>query len=80
MVRDVIGGEGKCLYENVGSCDIIEKTLSLIVLFGTFLSCMKLTLEFKGVVKNVEIDGGAMKKRSDCNLYAGSDGISYECM
>ncbi len=34
--------------------------LSLIVLLGTWLSCMKLKLETKGFVKDIEIDGGAV--------------------
>ena len=34
--------------------------LSLIVLLGTWLSCMKLKLEPKGFVKDIEIDGGAV--------------------
>ena len=37
-----------------------EKNLSLIVLFGTWLSCMKLKFETKGFVKDIEIDGGAV--------------------
>ena len=34
--------------------------MSLIVLLGTWLSCMKLKLETKGYVKDIEIDGGAV--------------------
>ena len=34
-----------------------ENDLSLIVLFGTWLSCLKLKFETKGFVKNIEIDG-----------------------
>ena len=34
--------------------------LSLIVLFGTWLSCIKLKFETKGFAKGIEIDGGAM--------------------
>ena len=34
-----------------------ENNLSLIVLFGTWLRCLKLKLETKGFVKNIEIDG-----------------------
>lgn len=37
-----------------------ENNLSLIVLFGTWLSCLKLKFETKGFVKNIEIDGGAV--------------------
>ena len=37
-----------------------ENDLSLIVLFGTWLSCIKLKFETKGFVKGIEIDGGAM--------------------
>ena len=37
-----------------------ENDLSLIVLFGTWLSCLKLKFETKGFVKNIEIDGGAV--------------------
>ncbi|MDD7391045.1 MAG: hypothetical protein PUG60_15605 [Lachnospiraceae bacterium] len=33
--------------------------LSLIALFGAWLSCMKLKFETKGHVKDIEIDGGA---------------------
>lgn len=36
------------------------KYLSLIVLFGTWLSCIKLKFETKGFVKNIELDGGAV--------------------
>lgn len=36
------------------------KYLSLIVLFGTWLSCIKLKFETEGFVKGIEIDGGAM--------------------
>ena len=32
----------------------------LIVLLETWLSCMKLKLETKGFVKDIEIDGGAV--------------------
>ena len=32
----------------------------LIVLFGIWLSCIKLKFETKGFVKNIEIDGGAV--------------------
>ena len=35
-----------------------ENNLLLIVLFGTWLSCLK--FENKGFVKNIEIDGGTM--------------------
>jgi lipoprotein len=38
----------------------IYKYLSLIVLFGTWLSCIKLKFETKGFVKNIELDGGAV--------------------
>ena len=34
--------------------------MSLIVLFGTWLSCIKLKFETEGFVKGIEIDGGAM--------------------
>ena len=34
--------------------------MSLIVLFGTWLSCIKLKFETKGFVKNIELDGGAV--------------------
>ena len=34
--------------------------MSLIVLFGTWLSCMKLKFETEGFVKDIEIDGGAV--------------------
>lgn len=34
--------------------------MSLIVLFGTWLSCVKLKFETKGFVKYIEIDGGAV--------------------
>lgn len=34
--------------------------MSLIVLLGTWLSCMKLKLEIKGFVKDIEIDRGAV--------------------
>ena len=37
-----------------------ENNLSLIALFGTWLSCMKLKFETKGFVKDIEIDGGAV--------------------
>ena len=37
-----------------------ENNLSLIVLFGTWLSCLKLKFETDGFVKNIEIDGGAV--------------------
>ena len=37
-----------------------KTNLSLIVLLGTWLSCMKLKLETKGFVKDIEIDGGAV--------------------
>ena len=34
--------------------------MSLIVLFGTSLSCMKLKFKTEGFVKDIEIDGGAV--------------------
>ena len=34
--------------------------MSLIVLFGTWLSCMKLKFETKGFVKDIEINGGVV--------------------
>ena len=37
-----------------------ENNWSLIVLFGIWLSCLKLKLETDGFVKNIEIDGGAV--------------------
>ena len=37
-----------------------ENNLSLIVLFGTWLSCFKLKFETKGFVKNIKIDGKTM--------------------
>ena len=40
--------------------DVRRTNLSLIVLFGTWLSCMKLKFETKGFVKDIEIDGGAV--------------------
>ena len=51
--------------------------LSLIVLLGTWLSCMKLKLETKGFVKDIEIDGGAVMSSL---IVTYSDGISYGCM
>lgn len=36
--------------------------LSLIVLFGAWMSCIKLKFETKGFVKDIEIDGGAIMK------------------
>ena len=38
--------------------------MSLIVLFGTLLSCIKLKFETEGFVKGIEIDGGAMMNNS----------------
>ena len=40
--------------------DVRRTNLSLIVLFGTWLSCMKLKFETTGFVKDIEIDGGAV--------------------
>ena len=40
--------------------DVRRTNLSLIVLFGTWLSCMKLKFETNGFVKDIEIDGGAV--------------------
>ncbi len=37
-----------------------ENNLSFIVLFGTWLSCIKLKIETKGFVRDIEIDGGAV--------------------
>ena len=37
-----------------------ENNLLFIVLFGTWLSCIKLKIETKGFVKDIEIDGGAV--------------------
>lgn len=39
---------------------MVKKFLSLIVLFGTWLSCIKLKLEVKGFIKDIDIDGGAV--------------------
>lgn len=39
---------------------MVRANLSLIVLLGTWLSCMKLKLKTKGFVKDIEIDGGAV--------------------
>lgn len=38
----------------------VKITCRLLLLFGTWLSCMKLKFETKGFVKDIEIDGGAV--------------------
>lgn len=50
-------------YAKSQTCSFIVNilNLSLIALVGTWLSCIKLKLENKGFVKNIEIDGGAVK-------------------
>ena len=37
-----------------------ENNFSFIVLFGNWMSCIKLKIETKGFVKDIEIDGGAV--------------------
>lgn len=54
-------------HHHVTAVDIIADKVALItqrkspiVLLGTWLSCMKLKLETKGFVNDIEIDGGAV--------------------